>query len=135
MLYSRINRWSDERGTTAVEFALVSPIFFLLTIGIMYLCMALWAVGSLHYAVEDGARCAAVRSTTQCKDQATTISYTQSRYFGPSNSASFTMPSPPCGGFAVTGTANYVIDLGLTRVTVPISATACFPYVPPLVNN
>ena len=126
MLYSRINRWSDERGAAAVEFALVSPIFILLTIGIMCLCMALWAVGSLHYAVEDGARCASVR-TTVCKDQATTISYTQSRYFGPSNSPSFTMPTPPCGGFAVTGTANYVIDLGLTQVTVPISATACFP--------
>ena len=126
MRYSRINCWSDERGTEAVEFALVSPIFILLTIGIMCLCMALWAVGSLHYAVEDGARCASVR-TTVCKDQATTISYTQSRYFGPSSSPSFTMPTPPCGGFAVTGTANYVIDLGLAQVTVPISATACFP--------
>ena len=125
MLYSRINRWSDERGTSAVEFALVSPVFFLLTIGIIYLCMALWAVGSLHYAVEDGARCASVRNTV-CKDQATTISYTQSRYFGPSNSPSFTYAAATCGN-SVSASANYVVDLGLTRVTVPISATACFP--------
>ena len=139
MRYSPINCWSDERGTEAVEFALVSPIFILLTIGIIYLCMALWAVGSLHYAVEDGARCASVRNTV-CKDQATTISYTQSRYFGPSNSPNFSYtapnPNPPpvsCG-YSVTGNANYVINLGLTQVTVPISATACFPYVPTLNN-
>ena len=125
MRYSRINCWSDERGTEAVEFALVSPIFILLTIGIIYLCMALWAVGSLHYAVEDGARCASVRNTV-CKDQATTISYTQSRYFGPSNSPSFTYAATTCGN-SVSASANYVVDLGLTRVTVPISATACFP--------
>jgi Flp pilus assembly protein TadG len=131
MLYSRINRWSDERGTTAVEFALVSPIFFLLTIGIIYLCMTLWAVGSLHYAVEAGARCASVQpwNGTQhdCTNSSATTSYTLNHYYGPST-PQFTMPTPAvCGGYAVKGIANYVINLGLTQITVPISATACFP--------
>jgi hypothetical protein len=149
MRYSRINCWSDERGTEAVEFALVSPIFILLTIGIIYLCMALWAVGSLHYAVEAGARCASVQPLDpinnqqhDCTDQPTTISYTQNHYFGP-NSPNFSYtppnplnlnPPPVSCGYLVTGNASYVIDLGLTRVTVPISAQACFPSVPTLNN-
>jgi hypothetical protein len=145
MRYSRINCWSDERGTEAVEFALVSPIFILLTIGIIYLCMALWAVGTLHYAVEAGARCASVKpldpQTLQpdCTDQPSTISYTLKHYVGPITPIfNYTPPNPnpppvSCG-YLVTGNASYVIDLGLTRVTVPISAMACFPYVPTLNN-
>lgn len=52
----------DERGTTAIEFAIVGPVFILPVIGILYLCMCLSVVGSMHYAVEEGARCASVRT-------------------------------------------------------------------------
>ena len=53
----------NEDGTTAVEFAIVSPIFIALVIGIMSLCLCLFLLGSLHIAVEEGARCASVRTT------------------------------------------------------------------------
>ncbi|WP_366408128.1 TadE/TadG family type IV pilus assembly protein [Nitrobacter sp. 62-13] len=43
--------WHDERGTTAVEFAIVAPVFIALLIGTFALCIALFLVGSLHYAV------------------------------------------------------------------------------------
>jgi len=116
--------WDDERGTTAVEFAIVSPVFIALLIGILYLCLCLFLIGSLHYAVEEGARCASVR-TTVCKDATTTVAYAQSRYFGPS-SPSFTYAAAACGN-SVSGSINYVAQLGLTEFTIPIAATACFP--------
>jgi Flp pilus assembly protein TadG len=116
--------WNDERGTTAVEFAIVSPVFIALVIGILYLCLCLFLVGSMHYAVEEGARCASVR-TTVCKDATTTVAYAQSRYFGPS-SPSFTYAVAACGN-SVSGSINYVAQLGLTQFTIPIAATACFP--------
>ena len=116
--------WNDERGTTAVEFAIVSPVFIALVIGILYLCLCLFLVGSLHYAVEEGARCASVR-TTVCKDASTTVAYAQSRYFGPS-SPTFTYATAACGN-SVSASISYVAQLGLTQFTVPISATACFP--------
>jgi Flp pilus assembly protein TadG len=119
-----INTWKDERGTTAVEFALVSPIFIALVIGLLYLCLCLFLIGSLHFAVEDGARCASVR-TTVCSDAGTTVAYAQSRYFGPS-SPTFTYAAAACGK-SVTGSINYVAQLGLTQFTIPITATACFP--------
>ena len=119
------NAWNDERGATAVEFAIVGPIFITLVISILYLCMALLVAGSLHYAVEEGARCASVR-TTVCSDASTIVAYAQSRYFGPGSSPTFSYAAAACGK-SVNGSINYVVDLGLKQITVPISATACFP--------
>jgi Flp pilus assembly protein TadG len=116
--------WNDERGATAVEFAIVAPIFMALVVGMLFLCLTLFLVGSLHFAVEEGARCASVR-TAVCKDATTIVSYTKSRYFGPS-SPSFTYAAVACGN-SVTGSINYVVQLGLKQVTIPVTAAACFP--------
>lgn len=115
----------SEDGTTAVEFAIVAPVFILLLFGTIGLCFALFLIGSLHYAVEDGARCASVK-TTICSDSATTIAYTQSRYLGPNVSPSFTYASAACGK-SVSGSVSYSMDIGFRTFVIPISATACFP--------
>ena len=121
-----INAWTDERGTTAVEFAIVGPIFIALVVGILYLGLCLLLVSSLHFAVEDAARCASVR-TTVCKDGATTQSFAKSRYFGP-GSPTFAGPiAAACGNNLVSGSITYVAQLGLTKFSIPISASACFP--------
>ena len=125
MRYPSSNAWSDEQGTTAVEFAMVAPVFILLVIGLLYVCMALYAVGSLHYAVEEGARCASVR-TAVCTDANATLAYTKDHYFGPSSSPIFSFAALACGN-SVSASANYPMDLGLAKFTVPIRATACFP--------
>ena len=121
-----INIRDDERGTTAVEFAIVGPVFILLVIGILYLCMCLSVVGSMHYAVEEGARCASVR-TTVCTDQTSTVTYTNNHYFGPSALPTFTYNATAACGHSVSGSINYVLDLGLKQIAFPISAAACFP--------
>jgi len=122
----QINAWNDQRGSTAVEFALVAPVFIVLVVGILYMCIGLFTVGSLHYAVEEGARCWAVKSTV-CTDAATTVAYTNSRYFGPGTSPNFVPDSTGGCGRSVSADLNYVMNLGLTRITVPITATACYP--------
>ena len=116
---------NDEQGTTAVEFAIIAPVFIALLIGTMALCLALLLVGSLHFAVEDGARCASVK-TTICSDGPTTIAYTQSRYLGPNVSPTFTFAAAPCGN-SVSASINYSMNVGFRTFVVPISATACFP--------
>ena len=50
--------------------------------------MSLAVAGSMHYAVEEGARCASVRKTV-CSDEDTTIAYTKAHYFGPSGVPTF----------------------------------------------
>ncbi len=130
---------NDDRGTTAIEFAIVAPAFIILLIGTIYLCLGLFLAGSLHYAVEEGARCASVRTTAPapglapCRPagvpDATAIkAYTKYSYFGPVSSPTFNYNNPSVGcGNTVTGSANFHADLGITTVTIPISASACFP--------
>ncbi len=117
--------WNSNCGATAVEFAIVAPAFITLIVGMFYLCMGLFLVGSLHYAVEEGARCASVNTTT-CTGSSSIISYTQSHYFGPVSSPTFTYASAACGN-SVSATVSYAVNLGFKTVTIPISATACFP--------
>jgi len=120
-----ISLYTDRQGTTAVEFAIVAPVLFALLIGTLGLCVALFLIGSLHFAVEDGARCASVK-TTICSDAASTVAYTQTRYFGPNVSPNFAYAAAACGN-SVTGTISYSMDVGFRRFVIPISATACFP--------
>ena len=132
MMRNRLRSISrNQEGTTAVEFAIIAPVFILLVLGTIALCFALFLVGSLHFAVEDGARCASVKKTI-CQDTPTTIAYTQNRYLGPNVSPTFTYNNAAsCGsantGNSVTGTVNYTMDIGFRKFVIPISATACFP--------
>jgi Flp pilus assembly protein TadG len=115
----------DQQGTTAVEFAIIAPVFIALLIGTIALSIGLFLIGSLHFAVEDGARCASVK-TTICSDAATTVAYTQSRYYGPDVSPTFTYATAACGN-SVSASINYSMNVGFKTFVVPISATACFP--------
>jgi len=115
----------DQEGTTAVEFAIIAPVFIALLVGTIALCVALFLIGSLHFAVEDGARCASVK-TTICSDAASTVAYTQSHYFGPDVSPTFTYAAAACGN-SVSASISYSMNVGFRTFTVPISATACFP--------
>ena len=122
---SRNTMRSDQRGTTAVEFAIIAPVFIAMVLGTLSLCVCLFLVGSLHYAVEEGARCASVK-TSICSDGPTTVSYTQSNYFGPSLSPVFTFAKAACGN-SVSATITYTLDAGLKKFSIPLSAASCFP--------
>ena len=116
----------DQQGTTAVEFGIIAPVLIALLVGTMALCVALFLIGSLHFAVEDGARCASVK-TTICADGPTTVAYTQSRYLGPSGvTPTFTYAAAACGN-SVTASITYSVNVLFKTLVIPISATACFP--------
>lgn len=120
--------WAGEAGASAVEFVLVLPLLVLVTIGVIYLCMMMYAVQTLHYAVEDAARCRSVKTAT-CSDSTTTNAYALARYRGPNIGVSFTTSSGKlnCGGYPVTGTGNFQLRTGVRSFSVPLSATACYP--------
>jgi Flp pilus assembly protein TadG len=121
----RTGTFNDARGTAAVEFAMVAPVFILLAVGTFYLCLSLFLTGSLHYAVEQAARCASVK-TTVCTDSSSTVTYAQNSYFGPGGTPNFTYAAAACGK-SVSASMNYTLDIGLRTFTLPVSATACFP--------
>jgi Flp pilus assembly pilin Flp len=119
----------DQQGTTAVEFAIVAPVFIALLVGTLSLCVGLFLIGSLHYAVEEGARCASVKTACQVSgnpDATAIVAYTQSQYFGPNVSPTFTYAAAACGN-SVSASISYSMNVGFRTFTIPISATACFP--------
>jgi len=117
--------WRDRRGTAAVEMALVLPAFVLLTTGGLGVVMLGFSVASLNFAVQDAARCAAVK-TTVCTNSGTTAAYAQTRYLGLPISPVFSYSTSPC---AHTVTASGVLSLNLLPQisNVPLTASACYP--------
>jgi len=115
----------NERGTAAVEFAIVGPIFLSLTVGMIYVCMLLFSMASMQYAVEEGARCASVK-TTVCTSNAATVTYTQNAYYGPLISPTFTSTNTGCG-HQVHGTATFSLNTVVRTISVPLVANSCFP--------
>jgi len=84
-----------------------------------------FSVASLNFAVQDAARCAAVK-TTVCTNSGTTAAYAQTRYLGLPISPVFSYSTSPC---AHTVTASGVLSLNLLPQisNVPLTASACYP--------
>jgi Flp pilus assembly pilin Flp len=114
-----------ERGGAAVEYALILPAFITLIVGGLCAGNLAFAVNSLHYAVQEAARCASVK-TTVCTSTSSIQTYAQGRYSGPQISPNFNYSTGGCG-HTVSATATYPITLAATTLNVPISASACYP--------
>lgn len=117
--------WRDRCGSALAEFALVLPAFLLLTLGTFNLSVLLYAMSTLHSAVESTARCVSLKLTA-CTNVQT---YGASKYVGPSIGPTFvlTAATPANCGNKITGTATYLLVTGVANISVPISASACFP--------
>jgi len=59
------------RGATAVEFAIVAPLFLTMMVGVFELSRAMWIKASMQYAVEETARYALVNTSKTTSELAT----------------------------------------------------------------
>lgn len=115
----------DRSGVGAVEFALVLPAFIAMLAGGIWAGQLAFAANSLQYAVEAGARCAAVNATV-CPDSTSTLAYTRSHYSGPNISPAFSYGATGCG-HTVSASASFNINIVPGISSVPLSAAACYP--------
>jgi Flp pilus assembly protein TadG len=126
---SSLSRWrrfrAEAGGASAVEFALVLPAFVLLVMGSMSAATLGFSFASMNYAVEDAARCAAVKKAA-CLTPADTAKYARAKYVGVAVSPVFTYSTAGCGN-TVTGTATYSLNLIPQLFNVPLSTAACHP--------
>jgi Flp pilus assembly protein TadG len=67
------------RGATAVEFAIVAPLFLAMMVGVFELSRAMWIKASMQFAVEETTRYALVNTSA---DSATLQSYAESKLSG-----------------------------------------------------
>lgn len=116
-----LNLLRDEKGVSAVEFALVGPVFLALLLGVIQCSLLVFTQASLHYAVQKGVRWAALQT---CDHSA--VSYAVRHYFGPGATPEFTCASMACGR-VMTATVTYSLSVVLYHKDIPLSATSCFP--------
>lgn len=116
--------WACDRGATAAEFGLVLPAVAALIVGGLYAGVCVYSAAGLHNAVEQAARCYSINST-QCGSQSATQTYAQNQYYG-ANSPTFTASLQTCG-HQVAATVTIPLIAVVSDVSVPLSATACFP--------
>jgi len=117
-----------ESGAAAVELGVILTVFLSMLFGIINVAMALWTQGSLHYAAEKAARCAAVASTS-CSTTTLIQTYALDQYYGLSLGGTnpFSYSATGCGN---TVTVSYTYSLAIPLVgtySLPLSATACSP--------
>jgi Flp pilus assembly protein TadG len=120
--------WRDERGATALEFAILAPVFFLLIFGIIAFGMLFWTQVGLQHGAEMAARCASI-NTTLCPNGNPSVitNYAMQQAFGLSLPAStFTHNTRACGN-QVSATYTFVFPGILNLSPLTLTAQACFP--------
>lgn len=122
---------ADRRGATAVEFALVVPVFLLIVVAILEFGRMFWIQNSIQFAVEEAGRFAMVNITaTETQLQ----TYAQSQLFGLSPTGiSFSAPLETSGGTnfrSITGSYqfDFVIPL-LSFGSITLNAKSRVPLI------
>jgi Flp pilus assembly protein TadG len=124
-MMARGGYWKNEKGAGAAEFALVVIPFMAMIFMIINVSMMFYANQTLQFAAEAAARCYSVDSIN-CSSTGATQTYATGRYSGPNISPTFVASAVGCG-HTVTGTANFPLSAVFVNISVPLSATACFP--------
>ncbi len=100
-------------------------MFLILLIGGFFCAFMLFTAGGLHYAVERAARCAKVQ-TSVCSSTTATQNYARSQFSGYAVTPVFTATAAACGQ-QVTGSASFAMNIFVRTITIPLTATACYP--------
>jgi Flp pilus assembly protein TadG len=118
--------FKDDRGTSALEFALVAPMFLTLIFGIFQYAYVIFVDNLLHYSVDAAARCGAVASTTPpCNGSGTTaMEQTAKTLFFMSNKPSFLAYCSSDNGSGLSATYDVSI---LNIVNLQLTAQSCYP--------
>lgn len=125
-LRTMLRRWRRDRsGAAAVELALVLPFATMLIVGCISGSQMIAVVNGMHFAVEEAARCYAVNKTT-CNSATAAQNFAAGRFTGGSTTPQFIASVEGCGR-RVTALVTYTWRIGIANMSVPLSATSCFP--------
>ena len=109
----------DETGASAVEFAIVAAILFMLVFGIIQFGIAYYRLQGLQAAAREGARVASIGGTQS--DVATRVRQSQNGFAG--TDIQISMASSSDDGN--TWSANFCDDAGGTQCTSNSAPTPC----------
>jgi Flp pilus assembly protein TadG len=119
--------WIDERATSAVEFALIAPIFFFILFLLIEGGLVVWTQLGLQHGAEMAARCASI-NTTLCGTTNDIQNYAAQQAFGINPSPStFAVSTPTCGNEVAASYTYQFITTYFGSPSVTLSALSCFP--------
>jgi Flp pilus assembly protein TadG len=117
----------NARGSTAVEFAAVAPLFFMLICGVIEGALLVWTQVGLQHGAQAAARCATVNPTT-CGTSASIQNYAAQQAFGLNVATStFSFSVAACGNQV---SANYSFGFFSGYFGMPslaLAARSCYP--------
>lgn len=122
-LLRRLRR--DNGGAAAVELALVLPFAIMLIVGCISGSQMIAVINGMHFAVEEAARCYAVNKTT-CNTATAAQNFAAGKFAGGSTTPQFIASVEGCGR-RVSALVTYHWRIGIANMSVPLSATSCFP--------
>lgn len=116
----------DDRGTSAVEFALVSVAFITVVLTIIAASFLFYTNMALQHAAETGARCYAI-DAGDCLTSGDAKTWAQNHYYG-LVAATFTPGEGGCGGGSKSmgATATMDLDIGIWSQSITLNGNACF---------
>lgn len=118
---------ASRAGSIATEFALVAPFLLLSLLGVEEFGRLIWTQVTLHYAVEQAARCGAVDSTT-CSSSTQIQSFAASQAPGLGLApAQFTVSTPSCGEEVSASFPFAFVVPNLLPFSVTVGAQSCYP--------
>jgi Flp pilus assembly protein TadG len=91
MLTDRL--WLAADGVTAIETAILLPVFLTFLLGIFEFGRVLWIQSALQFAAESASRCAVINASSTCSSNSATQTYASGQVLG---------LSVPSGDFSVS---------------------------------
>ena len=119
--------FKNNRGATAVEFALVALPMLWFILGIMQIGYLVWVANLLHVSVDEAARWGGIKSMTAPCAGTDMVSAAKA-VFAPLSGATFTANTCSAGSIGVIGTYTASIA-GIKRFTLTFTAKSCYPTV------
>jgi Flp pilus assembly protein TadG len=118
----------DQSGTSALEFGLTAPVFFLFIFGVIEVGLLFWTQIGLQHGAEMAARCASINAALCPTSNPNAITgYATQQAFGLSLPAStFTYSTPACGN-QVNASYSFQFPSIIPLGPLMLTAQACFP--------
>jgi Flp pilus assembly protein TadG len=120
----------DRSGATAIEFALVTPVFLVVVGAVINLGLMMWTQIGIEHAAEAGARYASI-TASPCPTASAVQSYAATQDYGLGLPAStFTYSTASCG-YQLNASYSYLLlGGGFPQFTTQLTASVCVPRPP-----
>lgn len=115
------------RGTVAIESAFILPLFFLTLLGTLELGRVTWTQSALNFAVQESARCAALRKDI-CGSSAATADFAAAKVKAANvPSAAFSLTAEACGNHVRARFEHRLILYRIFPTNPTLTANFCSP--------